>query len=35
MQNMEGPGSAVVIAYGFFTLYGVLMGLLIGWFVWG
>lgn len=35
MSNHTGPGETVIIAYAAFTLYGILLGLGIGWLVWG
>lgn len=30
----EGPGPTIIIAYAFMILYGLLIGLAIGWFLW-
>lgn len=31
----EGPGSAIILAYAMFTLWGVILGTGIGWLIWG
>lgn len=36
MENHnEGPGSAVVVAYVVMTLWGMILGIGIGWLIWG
>ena len=30
-MSTESPGSAIILAYTMFTLYGVLLGLALGW----
>lgn len=34
-EQTEGPGSAVVVAYLVMTFWGVLVGIGIGWLIWG
>lgn len=34
-DHNEGPGSAVVMAYIILTLWGLLLGLGLGWLIWG
>lgn len=34
MHPSTGPGSAVIFAYMAFTLYGLTVGLILGYFIW-
>lgn len=34
-MNPESPGSAIVIVYVCMTLWGLLLGLGLGWLIWG
>ncbi len=33
--HTEGPGPAIVFAYAAFTLWGLVLGLTLGWLIWG
>lgn len=34
-NHNEGPGSAVVVAYAVMVAYGFVLGVAVGWWVWG
>jgi len=34
-DHQEGPGSAVIIVYAMMVLWGMLIGVGLGWLIWG
>lgn len=34
-MNSEGPGSAIIFAYIAMVIYGLLVGIGLGWLIWG